>query len=96
MKKLECKSLKWLLLMQLALIAGHSATLPMPVHSRHRPCEPLPLQFPWWSHRTVIPFLIGTNGAGAGDAVKSHCPESGADLLVDFEIGADYADKYSP
>ena len=27
MKKLEFKSLKWLLLMQLALIAGHSATL---------------------------------------------------------------------
>jgi hypothetical protein len=65
----------------------------MPVHSRHRLCEPLPIQFPWRRRRIVIPFLIGTNGDGAGDAVKSHYPERGAGLFVDFAIGADYADN---
>lgn len=65
----------------------------MPVHSRHRLCERLPIRSPWWSHRIVVPFLIGTNGDGAVDVVKSHCPERGAGPFVAFEIGAGCGDK---
>ena len=65
----------------------------MLARSRHRLFERLLIHSRWRSRRTVIPFRIGTNGDGVGDAVKSNCLERGAGLCVDFEIGTDFGDN---